>query len=273
MTASTISSSARPAGRTGSTGRLSGVGPLFRKDLADWRHGKRLWVVLTVTTLILVLTAANGAITSWVVANTPGAEAPSEPISLAPLDNFMAAIASQFILLVAILGAMSLLVAEREHGTLAWVASKPVSRPAIWVSKWLAAAVALSVIAGLLPMLVTFAVSSVLYGLVDIGAALVVAAGVVASVTFITAVVLAASTVISNQAAVAAIGFAVLFIPQIVVGLLPGDIGAFLPTSILPWAMGLAIGADVGLITPIAWAASLVILAAFAAWRMDKMEL
>jgi hypothetical protein len=37
--------------------------------------------------------------------------------------------------------------------------------------------------------------------------------------------------------------------------------------------MGLAIGADVGLITPIAWAASLVILAAFAAWRMDKMEL
>ncbi len=84
--------------------------------------------------------------------------------------------------------------------------------------------------------------------------------------------VLAASTVLSNQAAVAAIGFAVLFLPQIVVGVLPVDIGPFLPTSIMGWAVGLALGADTGFITPIAWAVSVVALAAFAWWRMDRLE-
>ena len=273
MTASTISSSTNAAGRAGTSRRLAGFGPLFRKDVGEWRHGKRAWVILIVTTLFLVLTAANGAIQSWVIANAPGAEAPSQPISLVPLDNFMAAVASQMAVVVAIFAAMSLLVAERDHGTLAWVASKPVSRGAIWASKWLAAAIVVSVIAGLLPLVAVFAVSTALYGPVDIGVALVAAAGVVASVTFIVAVVLAASTVISNQPAVAAIGFGVFFLPQLVAGLIPGDIGPFLPTSILPWAMGLATGADVGLVTPIAWAVSILALVAFATWRMDKLEL
>jgi ABC-2 type transport system permease protein len=273
MTASTISSSTNAAGRAGTSRRLAGFGPLFRKDVGEWRHGKRAWVILIVTTLFLVLTAANGAIQSWVIANAPGAEAPSQPISLVPLDNFMAAVASQMAVVVAIFAAMSLLVAERDHGTLAWVASKPVSRGAIWASKWLAAAIVVSVIAGLLPLVAVFAVSTALYGPVDIGVALVAAAGVVASVTFIVAVVLAASTIISNQPAVAAIGFGVFFLPQLVAGLIPGDIGPFLPTSILPWAMGLATGTDVGLVTPIAWAVSILALVAFATWRMDKLEL
>ena len=216
MTASTISSSTNAAGRAGTSRRLAGFGPLFRKDVGEWRHGKRAWVILIVTTLFLVLTAANGAIQSWVIANAPGAEAPSQPISLVPLDNFMAAVASQMAVVVAIFAAMSLLVAERDHGTLAWVASKPVSRGAIWASKWLAAAIVVSVIAGLLPLVAVFAVSTALYGPVDIGVALVAAAGVVASVTFIVAVVLAASTVISNQPAVAAIGFGVFFLPQLI---------------------------------------------------------
>ena len=86
------------------------------------------------------------------------------------------------------------------------------------------------------------------------------------------AVVLAASTVISNQAAVAAIGFAVFFLPQILVSLLPVDISPFLPTSIMAWAIGLVVGADVGFVTPIAWAVSVVALAGFASWRMERME-
>lgn len=273
MTASTISSSASTAGRTGTSRRLAGFGPLFRKDVGEWRHGKRAWVILIVTTLFLALTAANGAIQAWVIANVPGADAPSQPISLAPLDNFLAAVASQIAVLVAIFAAMSLLVGERDHGTLAWVASKPVSRGAIWTAKWLAAAIVVSVVAGVLPLIVTYAVSTALYGAVEIGVALVATAGVVASVVFIVAVVLAASTVISNQPAVAAIGFGVFFVPQLVAGLIPGDIGPFLPTSILPWALGLATGADVGFVTPIAWVASVLVLVAFATWRMDKLEL
>jgi ABC-2 type transport system permease protein len=273
MTASTISSPARRTGRATTSRRLSGIGPLLRKDIGEWRHSKRAWVILIVTTLFLVLTAANGAIQNWVVLSIPGAEAPSEPISLDPLANFLTAVGTQMAVVVAIFASMSLLVVERDNGTLAWVASKPVSRGAIWVSKWVAAAIAVAITAGLVPLVVTFVVSTALYGPVDIGVALVVAGGVAASVTFIVAVVLAASTVISNQPAVAAIGFGVFFLPQLIAGLFPVDIGPFLPTSILQWAMGLATGADVGFVTPIVWAASILALVAFATWRMDKLEL
>jgi ABC-type transport system involved in multi-copper enzyme maturation permease subunit len=153
MTASTVSSRTQLAGRAPSP-RLAGLRPLFRKELGEWLHSKRIWVILIVTTMFMALAAANGAITSYIVAITPEA-APSQPISLVPLDNFMAAISSQIFVLVAIFAAMSLLVAEQEHGTLAWVASKPVSRGAIWTAKWLAAALMVSVVAGLLPLLLT----------------------------------------------------------------------------------------------------------------------
>jgi hypothetical protein len=72
---------------------------------------------------------------------------------------------------------------------------------------------------------------------------------------------------------VAAIGFAVVFLPQILVSFLPAVAGQFLPTAILPWAIGLALGADVGFITPIAFAVSLAAVVAFATWRIDKLEL
>ena len=272
MTASIVSSPARVAGQATSR-PLTGVGPLFRKELGEWTHGKRIWVILTVSTLFMTLAAANGAITSWIVANTPEAAASAQPISLVPLANFMAGVSSQIFVLVAIFAAMSLLVAERERGTLSWVASKPVSRGAIWVSKWLAAVVVVSVTAGLVPLLATAGVVTVLYGAVPVDVLLLVTAGMVASILFIIAVVLAASTVVPGQPAVAAIGFAVFFLPQLIVGLLPGQVGAFLPTAILPWAIGLAAGADVGFVTPIAFSASVAALVAFATWRMGRIEL
>jgi hypothetical protein len=55
--------------------------------------------------------------------------------------------------------------------------------------------------------------------------------------------------------------------------LIPFDIAPFLPTSILDWAVGLALGAPVGFVTPIAWALSIVALVAAAVWRVDKLEL
>jgi ABC-type transport system involved in multi-copper enzyme maturation permease subunit len=167
---------------------------------------------------------------------------------------------------------MSLLIAGRERGTLAWVASKPVSRSAIWLSKWAAGATVITIVAGIVPMAATFAVVAVLYGSAGIGVFLLTAFGIAASVAFIVAVVLAASTVLSNQAAVAAIGFAVLFVPQILVGVLPVDLGPFLPTSIMSWAIGMAGGADVGVVTPVAWLVSVVAVAAFASWRMERLE-
>ena len=101
MTAS-ISLPARTSGRI-SADRVAGFGPLFRKELREWAHNKRPWVIAAVTTMFMTLTAANAAITSWIIANVPGGEVPAGPISLDPMTNFLAAVSSQIFVVVAIL--------------------------------------------------------------------------------------------------------------------------------------------------------------------------
>jgi ABC-2 type transport system permease protein len=270
MTAS-ISIPARAAGRSPAD-RLAGFGPLFRKELREWAHSQRIWIILAATTAFMVLTAGNGAITTWLVANVPGGAASDKPISLDPIANFMGAISSQIYVVVAIFAAMSLLVGERDRGTLSWVASKPVSRAAIWLSKWAAASIVVSLVAGIIPMALSFGLVAVLYGPVGFDAFVFAAIGVAGSITFMIAVILAASVVISNQAAVAAIGFVVFFLPQLLAGLLPVNVSPVLPSSILSWALAPVAGSEMGLVTPIAWAVSLVALTVFASWRMDRLE-
>ncbi len=46
-------------------------------------------------------------------------------------------IGTQFFVVAAIFASMSLLLGERDSGTLAWTISKPVSRTSVLVSKWL----------------------------------------------------------------------------------------------------------------------------------------
>jgi ABC-2 type transport system permease protein len=270
MTAS-ISVPARVTGRVPAD-RLAGFGPLFRKELREWTHSKRIWVILGTTTAFMALTAANGAITTWLVANVPGGEAPEGPISLDPTVNFLAAVSTQIFVIVAIFAAMSLLVGERDRGTLSWVASKPVSRASIWLSKLAAASIVVSLVAGIIPLAVSFGLAAVLYGPVGVDVFVFASIGVAASITFMIAVVLAASVVISNQAAVAAIGFVVFFLPQLLAGLLPVDISPVLPSSILAWSLGPVLGAEMVVVTPIAWAVSLIALVRFATWRMDRLE-
>jgi ABC-2 type transport system permease protein len=272
MTASTITAHASPA--VAADRALAGVRPLIRKELADWRHGKRVWVILLATTLFMALSAANSWINAWVIANVPAdATGPDKPISMAPLDNVFAAVGSQIFVIAAIFAVSSVLIGERDRGTLAWLASKPIARPAIWTAKWVAGAIVVSIAAVVIPLAITLGVVTAMYGAPAVLPIVALATGMVAMVVLFVAVGLAASTVVNNQAAVTAIGFAVLFLPAVVVALIPIDIEAFLPTSIMGWAVGLASGAPVGFITPIAWAASLVLLAVFAARRMDAMEL
>ena len=270
MTAS-ISFPARTAAGA-SADRLAGFGPLLRKELLEWAHSKRPWVILAVATVFMTMTAANAAINTWIIANVPDASTAAGVISLDPNTNFMAAVSTQIFVIVAIFAAMSLLVAERERGTLSWVASKPVSRGAIWLSKWAAAVIVVAIVAGIVPMAATFFVVAPLYGSAGLGVIVFATVGAAASIALMVAVVLAVSTVIPNQPAVAAIGFAAFFLPQILVSLVPVDISPFLPTSIMAWAVGLGAGADAGFVTPIVWAASIVGLTWFASRQMERIE-
>ncbi|MEZ0240685.1 MAG: hypothetical protein ACAH65_07805, partial [Chloroflexota bacterium] len=90
------------------------------------------------------------------------------------------------------------------------------------------------------------------------------------SITFFVVVALAAATAVPNQAAVAAIALGVMFLPQLVGLVLPAEV---LPTSILEWTFVTAAGQPAGVITPLAWAASLVIIGVVAMRKMERLEL
>ena len=77
------------------SGRFLGLRPLLRKDAVEWLRGKRAWIVAGVTAIFMVLTAANGAITTYIRTNfpEPGTEAIPFP-SLDPMLNLLSAPAS-----------------------------------------------------------------------------------------------------------------------------------------------------------------------------------
>jgi ABC-type transport system involved in multi-copper enzyme maturation permease subunit len=254
--------------------RLLGLGNLVRKDLAEWLHGKRPWIVLGVTTSVFALAAANARITAWAASLVP-AEARVEPVkvlSVLPLDNLMFAIGTQFIVLSVIFASMSLLMSERDSGTLAWTISKPVSRTSVLVSKWLTSTLILWVAAVVIPLSLTTALVTVLYGAPDLAIVVALGATLITVPAFFVAVALTAATFVPSQAAVGAIGVAVFVTPQIVGGVVPA-LTPFFPGSIFDWAVEASTGGPAALVTPFAWLVGLAVLFVLARQRLNAMDL
>src|SRR3954451_7164472 len=254
--------------------RLAGFRTLLAKDLAEWRHGPKAWVLALASVLVWVLSSANARIVQAIIAVTPPTpgEAPQAVGSLLPSDNLLLALGTQTIVLLAVVATMGLLVTERERGTLGWTASKPASRTSILVSKWVSATAMLWVTTVAVPLVATAAVVTVLYGAPDPVLVLAVGFGLVAVPAIWVAIALAASTFVNTQAAVAGIGIVAFVVPLIVGGLVPAIV-PLVPTSILDWVVASAAGAALGPLTPIAWLLGLAVLLAVAQARFERMEL
>jgi ABC-2 type transport system permease protein len=269
-----IAAGATSAATQPMSGRFLGLRPLLRKDATEWMRGRRAWIVAVVTTVFMVLTAANGAITTYVRNNFPEPGTENIPFpSLDPMLNLLSAPGSQIFLIAAIFAVASLIVHERETGTLAWVSSKPVSRGSIWLSKWVSSSIILAVAAAMIPFFITIAVVVVLYGSVAFAPLAVITVGMILAVMFYAAVGLAAGSVLPGVPAILAVSLGILFLVPTLAGLLPFDVSPYLPTSILDWTVGFAVGQDVGFITPIAWAIATVALIAFSIRQMERIEL
>lgn len=267
MTASTIT----PAVSAG-TPRLAGLGALVRKERLEWFRGRRAWVVAIVTTILMVLTAANAWINMTLRGAFPAEEtADLEPLSMAVMDNIGMAVSAQLFVVVAILALASLLVHERESGTLAWVASKPVSRSSIFAAKWIAATAMLALVAVVVPLGITAALAVPMYGSPEGLPLVAMGAGMIALLMFYAAVALTLGTIVKSTAAVAGITFAVFALP-LFIGFIP-VVMQFLPHSIIGWLTGLASGADVGFITPISWAVLTIGIGAYGIRRIQRLEL
>ena len=249
------------------------VRALLRKDATEWLRGRRAWVVLALVSVFMILSSANSWIVSLIIESLPpGADPPEAPVSMAPLDNLLAGLGTQIFVFAAIFAVASLLVRERESGTLAWVASKPVSRRSIWLSKWISASAILVVVAVIVPTVADAAAVTVLYGVPDPAPVLAIVVGAAAAVTFYAALGLAVSTFLPGQVPVVATGFLVFAVVPMLAGVVSA-VMPFLPTSIFEWSIGLAMGADVGWVTPVAWLAWTAGLVALGTSRIQRIEL
>jgi ABC-2 type transport system permease protein len=269
MTASiTARATARP-----SASHFAGLRSLLRKERTEWFRGRRAWVVMIVTTLFMALSASIAWFNTTMRDAFPTPDAPPlPPVSMDPIDNLLTAIGFPIFTFVTILAVAGLVSRERESGTLAWVASKPVTRSTIWLAKWAMAAVTLGVMVAAVPLAVTAALVAALYGMPDVALVVALGIGMVATVVFYAAVVLAIGTVLPSQAAVAGVAIGITFLPNIV-GLIPLPLTQLLPDSILPWAGRLASGTDVGFVTPLAWLVGTAAVVAYGMRRTERIEL
>ena len=255
-------------------GRSAGLRALVRKDSTEWLRGRRALVVFIIATLWTVLAAANAWIITQAQALLPADVEPENgPVTLEPLANLLAGFGSQVFVLAAVFAVASLIVRERESGTLAWVASKPVSREAIWLSKWLSSSAMLAVAAVIVPLVIAVVAVVAMYGMPDLGAVALLGFGGVAAVAFYAALGLAAGTVLPGQPAIVAVGLAAFALVPALLGLIPLPLAQFLPTSIVQWSVGTAMGAEVPWVTPVAWAIGTAAAVGFGARRMARIEL
>ena len=273
MTASITTGADVPSAST-SFGPFAGLRALVRKDVTEWVRGKRAWVVLAVTAAFMLLTASNAFIIGRLAAILPAGEIPVDQLkSLAPADNLLVAISAQIFVIATIFVVGSLMAREREAGTLAWVASKPVARASIWTSKWISSTAMLSLVAGLVPLALTTALVTILYGAPPVGLVVGIALGMVAGIAFFAALGLAVGTVLPGQAPTIAAVFAIFVLLPVVAGLIPFPVQDFLPTTMVAWPAAALSGASVSLVTPVAWLVATGGLAALAIRRVGQMEL
>ncbi|HET9416597.1 MAG TPA: ABC transporter permease subunit, partial [Candidatus Limnocylindria bacterium] len=170
-------------------GRLSGFGALARRELMEWRRARRAWIVLIVSGLFLTLAALN----NWLISVLPGdVTEGAEPPVLDPLMNLLSPVSTHVFVIVAVFAVIALITAERESGTLAWVASKPVSRSAIWLAKLTTASTVMFVVAAAVPLAATVALVVVLYGAVPVWTVVALAVGMAMIIVLYVAISLAA---------------------------------------------------------------------------------
>jgi ABC-2 type transport system permease protein len=274
MTASIVSDAAAPAVPVAPRfGRFAGVRQLVRKDATEWVRSRRIWVILGVVTAFMALTAAN----AWILHTLAGSLPPGEAMDkeLPPLgatENLVGALTTHVFVIAAIFVAGSLLAREREAGTLSWIASKPVTRASIWISKWISSTAILSLVAGVIPLAVTAAVVTVLYGLPPVEIFIGLAIGLAAVTAFFTALGLALGTVIPGQAATIATVFTIFALMPMLASAIPSGM-QLIPTAMVTWPAAVLAGQAVPAATPFIWLVATAGLVGFAIRRMGRIEL
>lgn len=248
---------------------LEGVRPFLVKELREWVRSRRgLWVALTATPMMILNTL--GPKIGEIAARSDGQPVPPG-LSFDPTINVLARW-PQWIWLYAILAGFSLLIGERDRGTLAWSLSKPLSRSGLLLGKWIAATIMFTVFGIVIPMVASVVAAAIAYGPPDLGAIAFGTLLLVATPAFFVALTLALATYLPSPAGVAGAGIGVALAPVFIGALLPWVADLF-PSSIAQWAVATALDQPASVITPISALIGTVVVAALGAARLRATDL
>jgi ABC-type transport system involved in multi-copper enzyme maturation permease subunit len=254
-----------PAVNHARDGIFLGFGTVFRKEIAEWFRGRRALIVGGVSAAAATLSTIIPFI---VPKDSPG----SAVLTMDPTTNVLMGWNGLTFAIVAVLATMSLVATERDRGTLGWNLTNPVSPTSILAAKWAAAMVVYALFGVILPLALSVAVATLIYGSVpDLGTIGLFAGLYLTVPAFYIGLTVALGTGVKATAGIAGIGFLVMFLPSGIGALLP-IVNEVSPTSIGAWAMATATGAPASVLTLAGWLVSMAILAVGAKIVFDRQE-
>jgi ABC-type transport system involved in multi-copper enzyme maturation permease subunit len=233
---------------------LQGFWPFFWKEMSAWWKGRG---ALT----IAVVLAALGTLGTFATRIDELGGGTPTAAQLDPTHNIIGAQFEQWIVFASIFATIGLLISERSTGTLEWTLSKPVSRSALLLAKWVVGTLMLTAFGLVIPLGWSMGVATFAYGQVpDLVTVAKLGLLLAAAPAFIVALNLALATRLQSQAAIAAIGFAVALTPYIASSFVP-LLAELWPTSIAHLGTMVAAGEPVNIPTVTSWAVALVVVA------------
>lgn len=267
--------------RIESAGWRVGFGNLLRKENGEW-WGTRSWLLHAVIWLAII----NGivAMVLW-VAPQAAAEDPEAPFTTPAeavpeaVEIFfaMAGLATAIGIVIIMQGAI---VDERESGTLEWILSKPVARPAVIISKVLANSLGALLIMILLQGAVAYAQFMLAGGQVDPPRFVGGLALLALHLLFYLVLTVLLGVVFSGRGGVIGLPLGFLFGYQLLAGIAPG-LARFMPWGLLMpiseeiqgLAPMLARGEALPTLDPVYGTVGLiVVMLGLAIWRFNRME-
>jgi ABC-2 type transport system permease protein len=249
------------------TGWRLGFGNLLRKELGMW-VGTPLWWIQTLIWLFML------DFTTAMTIRDTGGRTGDELLSEASLAFFQVAAAA--IPIGIVLTLMGAIVREKDQGTAAWVMSKPVSRAAFVMSKFVAHLVGFLTTAVIVPSAVFLVMTRLMISQwVDPGRFAIGLGVLCLSLLFYIALTLALGTLARSQGQVAGVGITFILLGQVFKGMLPVPV-----VIVTPWLIGEAAAAFAsdeqpgvgGTVLIAAVALETLVLAAVALWRFSREE-
>lgn len=256
----------------GVRGPLTGFSNLLGKEVREWWRTRRLLATAGIFTLFIAGLPALQKIAvqlkeRGIIISGPTDNPLVQLVSLLAVASGLGSIAVLFVVMGAVVG-------EKERGTAGWILSKPVSRLAFLLAKFVAYGIGVGLALAVLPMLGCGLVIRWLWGPLDLGAVLRALPWLWLSLLYPVAVSLLCGVVLRSQGAVAAATFSVQVAPGLLKDFLPRWLNEALPGGLGSLAASAAMDQPIVSWSPVYGTLILIALCLLAAWQIfERQEL